>query len=68
MATLTYPQRQLQRQASDLAIVARRNGQPDHGILVSGPRYQTAAALERRGLGTLRYQGPGNRGWYQARG
>ena len=35
------------------------------GILVSGPRYRTAISLEKRGLGTVQYQGP-SRGWFKA--
>ena len=37
----------------------------DHGILVSGHKYRTALALERKGLGTVRYQGP-SLGWFAA--
>ena len=35
----------------------------DQGILVSGHAYRTALSLERKGLGTVRYQGP-TMGWY----
>lgn len=35
----------------------------DHGILVSGHEHRTARALERKGLGAVRYQGP-TMGWY----
>lgn len=34
----------------------------DHDLLVSGHEYRTAMALERRGLATVRYQGP-SLGW-----
>lgn len=37
----------------------------EHGILVSGREYYTAAALERKGLGKLRYQGA-SLGWFHA--
>jgi hypothetical protein len=37
----------------------------ENGLLVSGPRYRTAASLERLGVGTLRYQGP-SLGWFKA--
>ncbi len=35
------------------------------GLLVSGNEYKTALALERRGYGTVRYQGP-SMGWLHA--
>lgn len=34
-----------------------------HGTLVSGHEYRTALSLERRGLGTLKHQGP-SMGWF----
>ena len=37
----------------------------NQGILVSGHGYRTAIALERKGLGTVRYQGP-SMGWFVA--
>jgi hypothetical protein len=55
---LSKPQEKLLAQARSLAKVS------DHPGLVSGYEYQTACALERRGLGSVRYQGPGSRGWF----
>lgn len=58
----------LTRQQSALLDRARQSSQhSDYGVLVSGPTYRTAAALDRKGLGTLRYQGPGDRGWFTAK-
>ncbi|WNN95103.1 hypothetical protein SEA_MAGRITTE_152 [Microbacterium phage Magritte] len=54
-------QQKLIEQARDLAAAGGV-----HGLLVSGSQYRTAAALEKRGLGTLSYQGPGARGWFRA--
>jgi len=35
-----------------------------YAVLVSGHQYRSAAALERKGLGTLKYQGP-SLGWFR---
>ena len=58
-ARLSEPQARLLAAARDLAKVS------DHSMLVSGPRYRTALSLERKGLGTVRYQGP-SMGWFRA--
>lgn len=59
MSRLTAPQRLLLEQGRQLAE------RSDFGLLVSGPQYRTAIALERKGLGVVRYQGPGM-GWFTA--
>lgn len=56
---LSKPQEKLLAQARSLAKVS------DHPGLVSGPQYRTARSLERMGLGSVRYQGPGDRGWFK---
>lgn len=58
---LSSAQQKLIEHARDLAAHGGT-----HGVLVDGHQYRTAAALEKRGLGTLRYQGPGARGWFRA--
>lgn len=35
----------------------------EHGLLVRGHTYRTAESLERKGLGSIRYQGP-SLGWF----
>lgn len=57
--TLSAAQRRLLDHAAPLS------GPDDHGILVSGHEYRTALSLQKRGLGDVRYQGPG-RGWFKA--
>lgn len=57
---LTAPQKQLLQDARNLELVTR---DPSVGALVSGARYRTALALERKGLGHVRYQGP-SLGWF----
>jgi hypothetical protein len=52
---LSTTQKTLLTQAESLA--------GDHGILVSGHKYRTALSLERKGMGTVRYQGP-SLGWF----
>lgn len=54
---LTGPQSILLAQARSLAQVS------DHGTLVSGNTYRSAIALERKGYGHVRYQGP-SMGWF----
>lgn len=56
--TLTNPQKDLIEQARKLEEVS------DHGLLVSGHQHRTATALEGKGLGTVRYQGP-SLGWFK---
>ncbi len=48
----------------DLLRNAQKMGTDSYGLLVSSNRYRTALSLERMGLGTVRYQGPGGRGWF----
>lgn len=55
---LSNPQKQLIAHARELEKWS------DHGLLVSGHQYRTAIALENKGLGTVRYQGP-SRGWFK---
>ena len=67
MAALSTTQQALLTQAQNLLPLVHSDGSvTDVGILVSGNKYQTALALERKGLGKVRYQGPGNRGWFTA--
>lgn len=54
---LTQPQKELLASARDLAKVSV------HGLLVSGHAYRTGLALERKGFGRLKYQGP-SLGWF----
>lgn len=54
---LTQPQQKLLTSARNLAKVSA------HGLLVSGHAYRTGLALERKGFGRLRYQGP-SLGWF----
>ena len=61
--TLSHPQNLLLDSARRLAKINEEKNQHNHGILVSGPRYRTALSLEKRGLGTLRYQGV-SLGWF----
>lgn len=64
-AGLTEPQRRLLSGAESLRPVVYDDGSVyDPGTLVTGNEYRTAEALERRGLGTLRYQGP-SMGWFR---
>lgn len=77
MATLSKPQAELLAQATKLAKLAAEQAAQSapgthigasHGVLVQGPTYRTAEALEKRGLGTLRYQGSNPmRGWFVAK-
>lgn len=76
MATLSKPQAELLTQAKRLAELAAKQAAESapgthigasHGVLVSGTTYRTAEALEKRGLGTLQYQGSNPmRGWFTA--
>lgn len=61
--TLSHPQNLLLDSARRLAKTCEEMGSTNHGILVSGHGYRTALSLERRGLGTLRYQGV-SLGWF----
>jgi len=64
---LMSAQEMLMRDAQELKPIVFKDGSiMDVGILVSGNRYRTAVALEKKGKGTLQYQGPGNRGWFRA--
>lgn len=65
-SNLTEAQKILMHNARDLARFTAKSivaTGASHGVLVSGHQYRTAQALERRELGTLRYQGPGI-GWF----
>jgi hypothetical protein len=61
--SLTAPQKQLLDDTRALEVMDGRSGGPSVGALVSGARYRTALALERKGLGHVRYQGP-SLGWF----
>jgi hypothetical protein len=61
--SLTAPQKQLLDDTRALELMDERSGDASPGALVSGARYRTALALERKGLGHVRYQGP-SLGWF----
>lgn len=65
--TLTAPQQALLTSAQNMKPITYADGSSrEPSILVSGHTYRTAIALERRGLGTVRYQGP-SLGWFAAK-
>jgi len=67
MTKLSKPQQKLRNAAHALEPITHKDGSVSIvGILVSGHRYRTALALEGKGLGNVRYQGP-SLGWYTNR-
>lgn len=66
MNKLTKPQQQLLTRAQNMEPTVYSDGSiREPRIYVQGPTYRTAESLERKGLGTLHYQGP-SRGWFTA--
>lgn len=63
MSTLSPAQQKLLDRAVPHVLVHKDFSVSVIDTLVSGREYRTAQALERRGLGTLRYQGP-SLGWF----
>lgn len=61
--TIDKTARKLSDRQEELLHSLRSSTVPEN--LVSGREYQTALALERRGLATVRYQGP-TMGWARA--
>lgn len=65
---LSEPQRYLWAQTRRFEQEQANRGQDHtHGTLVSGHVYRTAIALENKGLGRVRYQGP-SLGWFTTAG
>ena len=63
---LTKPQQELLARAQQAKPITYNDGSTTPpSILVSGRDYHTAVALENKGLGTIRWQGP-NLGWFSA--
>lgn len=64
MAKLTPAQQALLTSAQNMKPIVYGDGSTrEPSILVSGNTYRTAIALERKGLGTVRYQGH-SLGWF----